>query len=91
MMKVKQMVIMEYNGEDILVYYRIATHTTLDGDRYAYFLLKKLHPQFRKEWPMLSQAGVIILYDNVRPHHKDCFICIRRIWLENIATPFILS
>ncbi len=82
---------MAYNWEGILVCYCVATHTTVDGDRYAYFLHEKLHPQIYKVRRVLLQAGIMILLDNIRPRHKDCFICIRRIWLGNIATHSVRS
>ncbi len=84
------MVITAYNWEVILVCDHVATRTTINDDRYVYFLHKKLHPEICKVWPMLLLVGVIILHDNLQPHRKDCHknwrkcmeqICLKNIWV----------
>jgi len=66
--KVKQMIILAYDWHGVLVCDRVEIGSTVDGDRYAYFVRKKLRPQIRKIRPNLLQAGVIVLHDNARPH-----------------------
>lgn len=66
--KVKQMIILAYDWEGVLVCDRVQQGTTVDAARYAYFLQKKLRPQIRKIRPQLLAAGVLILHDNARPH-----------------------
>lgn len=66
--KLKQMVIMAYDWEGVLVCDRVEINTNVDGNRYAYFIRKRLRPQIRKTRRTLLEAGVIILHDNARPH-----------------------
>ncbi len=83
---------MAYNWEGILVCDRVATHITIDGDRYAYFYTKKLYVhKFVKCGQCCCKhvsSFYMIMYNHIR---KVCFVCIQRIWLGNIVTFSILS
>lgn len=67
------MIILTYDCEGVLVCDQVTPNTTVDGDRYTYFLRKKLRPQIHKLRLTLLETDVFILQDSAQFHSKDIF------------------
>ncbi|VVC24303.1 Transposase, type 1 [Cinara cedri] len=62
------MMIFAYDKLGIIVTDRVPIGSSVTGDYYNSFLVKKLRPEIRKKRPGMLQNGVSILHDNARPH-----------------------
>jgi histone-lysine N-methyltransferase SETMAR len=62
------MMIVAYDKNGVIATDRVPPGSTVTGAYYRKFLQDVLRPKIRQKWSDMFSAGVLILYDDARPH-----------------------
>ena len=81
---------MAYDRNGVIATDRVPPLSAVTAAYYRKFLQDVLRPRIRQEWSAMFAAGVLILYDNARPHISGAVseILERYGWQVLPHTPF---